>query len=120
MSPAIMWFRRDLRIRDNAALLAAASGGRPVIPVYVASGLDRGGASRWWLHHSLNSLDSALVNRRRYWPRSRLRQAQATSITTGATSLTLARRNARFGWPCRKRANCTHSTALLYDHRTRS
>ncbi len=61
---AIVWFRRDLRLSDQAALAAAAREG-PVIPVYV---LDddtprhraMGGASRWWLHHSLASLDAAL------------------------------------------------------------
>ncbi|OYZ39395.1 MAG: deoxyribodipyrimidine photolyase, partial [Novosphingobium sp. 16-62-11] len=66
-TPTIVWFRRDLRIADQAALLAAASAG-PVIPVYV---LDddaprhhaMGGASRWWLRHSLASLDAALRER---------------------------------------------------------
>ena len=60
MTPAIVWFRRDLRIRDHSALTAAAAGGRPVIPVYVADTLDSGGASRWWLHHSLEQLDETL------------------------------------------------------------
>jgi deoxyribodipyrimidine photo-lyase len=63
-TPAILWFRRDLRLSDQAALLAAAAAG-PVIPVYI---LDddapkhraMGAASRWWLHHSLASLDDSL------------------------------------------------------------
>jgi deoxyribodipyrimidine photo-lyase len=62
--PVIVWFRRDLRLSDQAALAAACSEG-PVIPVYI---LDdeapkhhaMGGASRWWLHHSLTSLDADL------------------------------------------------------------
>jgi deoxyribodipyrimidine photo-lyase len=33
-TPAILWFRRDLRLSDQAALLAAAAAG-PVIPVYI-------------------------------------------------------------------------------------
>jgi len=33
----IHWFRRDLRITDNTSLLAAASPGLPVVPVYVTS-----------------------------------------------------------------------------------
>ncbi|WP_422058047.1 cryptochrome/photolyase family protein [Sphingomonas sp.] len=61
---SILWFRRDLRLSDQAALIAAAGEG-PVVPVYI---LDddtprhraMGGASRWWLHHSLASLDAAL------------------------------------------------------------
>ena len=64
-NPVIMWFRQDLRISDNAALAAAAAGGRPVLAVFVldeaASGAwPPGGASRWWLHHSLRSLDERL------------------------------------------------------------
>lgn len=34
-SPILMWFRRDLRMADHAALTAAAETGRPVIPVFV-------------------------------------------------------------------------------------
>jgi deoxyribodipyrimidine photo-lyase len=61
---SIVWFRRDLRLSDQAALAAAAREG-PVIPVYVLDDETprhraMGGASRWWLHHSLASLDAAL------------------------------------------------------------
>lgn len=66
MAPVVVWFRRDLRIRDNAALAAAAESGRPVVPLFV---LDEespgvrplGGASRWWLHESLSSLAEDLA-----------------------------------------------------------
>ena len=56
----IVWFRQDLRVRDNPALAAAASRGS-VLPVYilddVAPGRWRmGAASHWWLHHSLAAL----------------------------------------------------------------
>jgi len=60
MAPALLWFRRNLRLTDNAALIAAAERGDPIIPVYVLDELDAGGASRWWLHHSLASLDNDL------------------------------------------------------------
>ena len=60
MSPVILWFRRNLRLHDNLALCAAADSGRPVLPVYISDELDAGGASRWWLHHSLRALDAAL------------------------------------------------------------
>ncbi len=60
MQPVLLWFRRNLRLSDNAALIAAAESGRPVIPVYVVDEQDLGGASRWWLHHSLLSLDQDL------------------------------------------------------------
>ncbi len=63
--PAIVWFRSDLRLSDNAALTEAAAGGRPILPIYIlddaaAGGWALGGASRWWLHHSLSSLAASL------------------------------------------------------------
>ncbi|GAA4777437.1 deoxyribodipyrimidine photo-lyase [Stakelama sediminis] len=63
-TPVLLWFRRDLRLSDQHALLAAAGEG-PVIPVYVLDDetpkhRKMGGASRWWLHHSLASLDKSL------------------------------------------------------------
>jgi deoxyribodipyrimidine photo-lyase len=63
-APSIVWFRRDLRVVDQAALVAAAAEG-PVIAVYVldnelAKHHRMGGASLWWLHHSLASLDASL------------------------------------------------------------
>jgi len=66
-APTIVWFRRDLRLSDQAALAAAAAKG-PVIPVYILDDETpkhraMGGASRWWLHHSLASLDAALRER---------------------------------------------------------
>lgn len=61
METAIVWFRQDLRLTDNPALNAALQQGRRVIPVYCHEDEDNnrwrlGGASRWWLHHSLLSL----------------------------------------------------------------
>jgi len=63
--PQILWLRRDLRVADNPALSAAAQRG-PVIAVYVlddarAKTHAYGGASRWWLHHSLHSLRASLA-----------------------------------------------------------
>ena len=63
MAPAIIWFRRNLRLYDNLALIAAAESGHPVLPVYVVDELDSGSASRWWLHHSLAALDKSLRQR---------------------------------------------------------
>ena len=57
----IVWFRQDLRIRDNPALAAAAERGT-VIPIFILDEFSSdprwrlGGASRWWLHHSLTAL----------------------------------------------------------------
>ncbi len=63
-NPTIVWLRRDLRLADQAALVAACATG-PVLPVYVLDDETpahraMGGASRWWLHHSLAALDNAL------------------------------------------------------------
>ena len=63
-TPVILWFRQDLRLADQPALVAACHDG-PVIPVYVLDDETpgdhaMGGASRWWLHHSLAALDASL------------------------------------------------------------
>ncbi len=59
--PAIVWFRDDLRLGDQAALSAACSAGAPVLCVYIldeasAGVRPLGGAGRWWLHYSLEAL----------------------------------------------------------------
>lgn len=60
-APTLVWLRDDLRIADNPALHAAVQRGAPVIVFYlldeVSDGIRTlGGAARWWLHHSLESL----------------------------------------------------------------
>jgi len=66
--PAILWFRRDLRLRDNEALQAALADGGAVIPVFILdeAGDGRwapGAAARWWLHGSLAALARDLTAR---------------------------------------------------------
>jgi deoxyribodipyrimidine photo-lyase len=63
----IHWFRQDLRLADNPALTAAARAGS-VLPVYIldddnADDDAMGEASRYWLHHSLRSINNALDGR---------------------------------------------------------
>lgn len=63
--PTIVWFRRDLRLADNPALVAAVKRGAPVIPVYIWAPEEDGewppgGASKWWLHQSLGALAASL------------------------------------------------------------
>lgn len=58
---SILWFRKDLRLADNPALVAAARRGGPVLPVFIWSPEEEspwppGSASRWWLHQSLAAL----------------------------------------------------------------
>ena len=67
MKVSILWFRRDLRIHDNAALDWACENSETVIPVYIHSPDEEspwapGAASRWWLHHSLISLQKKLAD----------------------------------------------------------
>lgn len=66
--PTIVWFRQDLRIEDHPALAAASELGNPIIPIYIWSPEDEGkwpigAASKWWLHHSLESLQNELSHR---------------------------------------------------------
>lgn len=65
MTTAIVWFRRDLRLADNPALVAAAEAHEKVIPLYIHAPEEEGewapgAASRWWLHYSLEALDKGL------------------------------------------------------------
>lgn len=61
---ALVWLKNDLRIADNPALRAALKHGK-THAVYIeetdAVLRPRGAASRWWLHHSLNSLADSLA-----------------------------------------------------------
>jgi deoxyribodipyrimidine photo-lyase len=64
-APTLLWLRQDLRLADNPALHDALGRGAPVIPVYIDAAEEEGAwrpgaASRWWLHHSLAALDTAL------------------------------------------------------------
>lgn len=60
---AIIWFRQDLRLADNPALHHAIQNGMEILPVYIfdnQTAWPMGGASQWWLHHSLQSLNESL------------------------------------------------------------
>ncbi|MDJ0314968.1 deoxyribodipyrimidine photo-lyase [Arthrobacter sp. H35-D1] len=64
MKSSIVWFRDDLRIADNPALLAAAAEGAAVA-LYVLDEQSHGirplgGAAKWWLHHALADLQAEL------------------------------------------------------------
>jgi deoxyribodipyrimidine photo-lyase len=66
--PVLVWFRDDHRLSDNPALAAALKTGAPVLCAFVfdeeSPGLrPLGGASRWWLHGSLEALARDLEER---------------------------------------------------------
>ena len=64
--PAIVWFRRDLRLHDHPALTAAAAGGREVVPLFVVDprlvhGRFASPNRTWFLLETLRSLATDLA-----------------------------------------------------------
>ena len=62
----IMWFRRDLRINDHPALLAAIESGEQVIPLFIldkAQIAEAGSKLLAYMSQSLRKLDESLGNR---------------------------------------------------------
>ncbi|XP_029909413.1 uncharacterized protein LOC115360575 [Myripristis murdjan] len=67
--PVLLWFRRDLRLCDNPALIGSLELGAPVIPVFIWSPEEEegpgvtvavGGACKYWLHQALSCFRSSL------------------------------------------------------------
>ena len=57
----IFWFRQDLRLHDNLALLKLIKKCDKIIPIFILDNNENlGSASKWWLHYSLESLDNSL------------------------------------------------------------
>jgi deoxyribodipyrimidine photo-lyase len=61
----VHWYRLDLRTEDLPALVAANRSNAKVLPVYIldddaAGEWAPGGASRWWLHYSVDALQTAI------------------------------------------------------------
>lgn len=100
MSATLVWFRQDLRLQDNPALIAARQRGGAVVPVYIWDEESEGtwapgAASRWWLHHSLQSLEASLRERgSRLLVRRGPSEAVLTALLaqTGATAVYWNRR----------------------------
>ncbi len=133
-APAIVWFRQDLRVADHAALAGAldamAQPGGGVIPVYVlddaaAGPWALGGAARWWLHHSLVSLQTALAER---GSRLVLRRGRAEEVLpalmaeTGAVAIHAGRMHEPWARQVEARLEAAvpgqlhlHRTATLFD-----
>jgi deoxyribodipyrimidine photo-lyase len=105
--PAIVWFRDDLRLSDHAALHAATQSGCPLLPVFILDDTSPGpwalgGASRWWLHHSLTALRQSLADKGAHLTLRRgdsvamiadiANQTGATQVFTGGSADPWARR----------------------------
>ncbi|KAL7878515.1 hypothetical protein AOLI_G00094890 [Acnodon oligacanthus] len=67
--PVLLWFRRDLRMWDNPALIGCLELGAPIIPVFLWNAAEEegpgvtvatGGASKYWLHQALVCLNRSL------------------------------------------------------------
>ncbi|KUM38358.1 cryptochrome/photolyase family protein [Arthrobacter sp. EPSL27] len=104
MSSTLVWLRDDLRLDDNPALADGAAWDGPLTVVYI---LDEespgirplGGATRWWLHHSLESLAADL---REAGNRLVLRRGRADRVIrdlAGETGATRVLWNRRYGGP---------------------
>ena len=99
-SPVLLWFQQDLRLGDNRALAAAVASGRPILPCYILDdetpgAWALGGASRWWLHHSLSALAQDLEQRgsRLVLRRGGTKQALEELVeASGATAVYFTRR----------------------------
>ncbi|MBL8501004.1 MAG: deoxyribodipyrimidine photo-lyase [Nitrosomonas sp.] len=62
---AVFWFRRDLRLDDNAGLSHALASGRPVLPIFIfdpaiLAGLPRNDARVTFIHDTLQALRAGL------------------------------------------------------------
>ncbi|SDY60131.1 cryptochrome/photolyase family protein [Herbiconiux ginsengi] len=98
----IVWFRGDLRVRDNPALHAAAARGDAIVCLYVlddeSAGIrPLGAASRWWLHGSLTALAGEL---RELGLPLTLRRGPAEAVVravVGETEATAVLWNRRYG-----------------------
>lgn len=90
--PVLVWFRRDFRVSDHAALSAAAAQGRTVIPVFIHDRISDslGAAPKWRLGQALRVFDATL---RQQGSRLILRrgdalaQLRALAAETGATAV---------------------------------
>lgn len=101
---SIVWLRDDLRVADNPALTAAIDRGEPIVVVFILDEASPGirplgGATKWWLHHSLEALTDKVA---RLGGQLILRRGAAADVMrnlireTGATALFW---NRRYGKP---------------------
>lgn len=66
---ALVWFRQDLRLQDNPALVAASKSNK-VLPIYIFDHINSnnsalGAVSKLWLHYSLEVLNDQLEGKLR-------------------------------------------------------
>ncbi|WP_020664525.1 cryptochrome/photolyase family protein [Amycolatopsis benzoatilytica] len=89
-APVVLWFRRDLRLRDHAALLAAAQHSKHVLALYVLDDrlLKPAGSPRVaFLLNSLRELDMALSGRLLVRSGDPVREVVAAARSIGAAAV---------------------------------
>ena len=91
---SIVWFRKDLRLFDNPALFQAVAESTSVIPIFIdeEKAYPLGGASKWWLHHSLSALSQSLNEKLSFHKGRPLDILQKICHNTGATQVYWNRR----------------------------
>ena len=67
----ILWFRKDLRLKDNPALVEANLNAK-ILPIFILDNSNpqeykMGAASKVWLHHSLKILNNSLENKLNFY-----------------------------------------------------
>jgi deoxyribodipyrimidine photo-lyase len=89
-TPVIWWVRRDLRLADNPALLAALRCGGPVIPVYIHDRIEAGlgAAPKWRLGLGLDRFAQTLAT---FGARLVIRRGEALETLTTLLKATGAR-----------------------------
>ena len=99
--PAVHWFRRDLRLRDNPALLRAVqTGGGQVLPLFVLDPAlwgPAGDVRRAYLNASLRSLDSDLGGSLHVRRGDPIDVVVAVARSAGASSVHVAADTAPYG-----------------------
>ena len=61
----IFWFRQDLRLNDNFALIELIQKSEKILPIYIYDeNIEIGGASKWWLENSLKNLNKSLKSKK--------------------------------------------------------
>ena len=116
-APAVLWFRRDLRLHDNPALVAAcaAAGDHGVLPLFVvdpALWAPAGPSRRRYLGESLRSLDRSLGGRLTVLEGDPVVQVVRAAREIGARSVHLA---ADFGPYGRRRDARTEAALAGHD-----
>jgi deoxyribodipyrimidine photo-lyase len=91
---SIVWLRKDLRLFDNPALFHAVAESTSVIPIFIdeEKAYPVGGASKWWLHHSLSTLSLSLNEKLTFHKGDPLDILQRICRDTGATQVYWNRR----------------------------